>query len=119
MPVGYHGYVRATGDMDIWVEADIRNADKLVLVLREFGFGNDELSAEIFLNPDKVIRMGIPPIRIEVMNSISGVEFHECYDKKIEEIWDGVKVNIISLDKLKKNKKATGRLKDLSDLEHL
>lgn len=63
--------------------------------------------------------MGVPPIRIELMNSISGVEFAESFKDRIVENWNGVNVNILSLDKLKVNKKASGRLKDLSDLEHL
>lgn len=117
--VGYHGYVRATGDMDIWFEKDNENAKKLVNVLQNFGFNTNELSLDLFLKPDKVIRMGVPPIRIELMNAISGVEFSQCYDDRIEETWNGVNVNILSLDKLKANKKASGRLKDLSDLEHL
>lgn len=117
--VNYHGYVRATGDMDIWVEREIKNAEKLVNVLHTFGFHMSELSPETFMSPDNIIRMGVPPIRIEIMNSISGVEFQECFDDKIEEEWNGVKVYIISLVKLKKNKKASGRLKDLTDLEHL
>lgn len=117
--VGYHGYVRATGDMDIWFERDQKNAEKLVNVLQDFGFKTDELSHDLFLKSDNIIRMGVPPVRIELMNSISGVAFSECFADRIVENWNGVNVNILSLDKLKVNKKASGRLKDLSDLEHL
>ena len=117
--VSFHGYVRATGDMDIWIKRENENAKKLMNVLESFGFKTENISPELFLKPENVIRMGVPPIRIELMNSISGVEFSECYGNRVEEIWNGVKVNIISLDQLRKNKKASGRLKDLSDLEHL
>jgi hypothetical protein len=117
--VSYHGYVRATGDMDIWIERENENAKKLMNVLQNFGFKTENISPNLFMKPENVIRMGVPPIRIELMNSISGVEFSECYDNRVEETWNGVKVNIISLDKLRDNKKASGRLKDLSDLEHL
>jgi hypothetical protein len=79
----------------------------------------DELNPGLFMNPDIVIRMGVPPLRIEMMSSISGVDFDECYERKITAQWDDITIHLISLDKLKKNKRATGRLKDQNDLEHL
>jgi len=117
--VGYHGYVRATADMDIWIERSDSNAKRLVKVFKEFGFDVDELNAEIFLEKEQVIRMGVPPIRIEVLTSISGIEFKESYETRVKESWEGVSINIISLENLKRNKRASGRLKDLNDLEHL
>lgn len=117
--VGYHGYVRATADMDIWIARNPSNAERVVKALHKFGFDADKLSANLFLEIDQVIRMGVPPMRIEVLTSISGVEFKECYDTRIKESWDDISVNIISLEKLKQNKQASGRLKDLNDLEHL
>ena len=117
--VGYHGYVRATADMDVWIRRERRNAECVVAALREFGFGVEELTAELFLSEQKVVRMGLPPMRIEVLTSISGVLFDDCYAARVEEEWDDVKVPIISLEKLKQNKQASGRLKDLNDLEHL
>jgi hypothetical protein len=117
--VGYHGYVRATADMDIWVDPERGNAERLVEVLREFGFGASDPTPEMFLEEARVIRMGVPPIRIELLTSLSGVEFEECYAERVVEDWDDVSVNIISLPKLKENKRASGRLKDLSDLEYL
>ena len=117
--VGYHGYVRATADMDIWVDREPGNAERLVDVLREFGFGGNDPIPEMFLEESQVIRMGVPPIRIELLTSVSGVGFDECYAERIVENWDDVSVNVLSLPKLKANKQASGRLKDLSDLEHL
>ena len=117
--VGYYGYVRATADMDVWVPRERANAERLVAALQEFGFGVPELKAELFLKKDQVIRMGVPPMRIEIGTSISGVEFEECYAERVVEEWDDVEVSIISLEKLKENKRASGRLKDLTDLEHL
>jgi hypothetical protein len=117
--VGYHGYVRATADMDIWVDRERSNAERLVKVLREFGFGDSDPTPEMFLEESRVIRMGVPPIRIELLTSVSGVGFDECYAERIVDDWDDVSVNIISLPKLKDNKRASGRLKDLNDLEHL
>lgn len=63
--------------------------------------------------------MGVPPVRIEILTSISGVDFDECYEERIVEQWDDVQVNVISLPKLKSNKRASGRLKDLADLDYL
>ncbi|CAN5644259.1 hypothetical protein BH24ACT22_BH24ACT22_04260 [soil metagenome] len=117
--VGYHGYVRATADMDVWVARDNENAERLVATLQEFGFGVEDLNPELFLEEGRVIRMGVPPVRIEVLTSVSGVDFDECYEDRIVERWDDVQVNIISLPKLKGNKRASGRLKDLADLDYL
>jgi hypothetical protein len=117
--VGYYGYVRATADMDVWVASERDNAERLVQALREFGFDVAELNAELFLVENRVIRMGVPPIRIEVLTSISGVEFEQCYAERVVERWDEIEVSIISLPRLKQNKQASGRLKDRVDLEHL
>jgi hypothetical protein len=117
--VGYHGYPRATADMDIWVSADPRNAARMTELLREFGFTAAEFSPQLFLEKDRIIRMGIPPFRIELLTGISGVDFDECYAARIVGDIDGVEVNIISLPHLKANKKASGRLKDLADVQHL
>ena len=117
--VAYHGYPRATGDMDIWIAISHNNARKMVALLKEFGFNVPELSNKLFLEKKKVVRMGVPPIRIEIITDISGVVFNDCYKQRICDIIDGVKVNIIDLENLKKNKKASGRLKDLNDLENL
>ncbi len=88
-------------------------------VLREFGFGGSDPTPEMFLEESQVIRMGVPPIRIELLMSASGVRFEECYAERIIENWDDAKVNILNLPKLKANKRASGRLKDLNDLDHL
>lgn len=117
--VGYHGYPRATADMDVWVAIHPQNADRLVAVLKEFGFDVPELSAELFLKEHQVIRMGVPPLRIEIVTTISGVSFQECYPERVEALLDGVQVHLISLRHLKINKRASGRHKDLNDLENL
>ncbi len=117
--VGYHGYPRATSDLDIWVEISRENAKKLVVVLKAFGFDLPEVEESLFLQQDKVLRMGNAPIRIELLTTISGVDFQTCHKARIEDRIDGVKMNIIDLENLKKNKKASGRFKDLDDLERL
>jgi hypothetical protein len=117
--VGYHGYPRATGDMDIWVAINPENADRIVVALKKFRFAVPELSPELFLRQSQIVRMGFPPVRIELTTSISGVEFQECYAAKVVAELDGVKVNLIDLKHLKINKRASGRYKDLNDLENL
>ena len=99
--VGYHGCPRATNDMDVWVAV------------------HPELTPELFLQEKKIVRMGHPPMRLEISTGISGVEFEECYATHIVDDLDGVEVHIIDLPHLKANKKAAGRLKDLADLENL
>jgi len=117
--VGYHGYPRSTNDMDIWIAFDSKTAKQMVLALKEFGFDSPQLSEELFLKEKNIVRMGIAPIRIEILTTISGVSFDECFKQRIVDEIDGVEVNIISLNHLKINKKASGRHKDLDDLENL
>jgi hypothetical protein len=117
--VGYHGYPRATADMDIWVAMEPSNASRIVTVLREFGFAVPELSADLFLKDGQIIRMGVPPVRLEIITSISGVEFNQCFEERVTDVFDGVEVNLISLKHLKINKRASGRHIDLNDLENL
>jgi predicted nucleotidyltransferase len=117
--VGYYGYPRATADMDIWIASNPVNADRIVAALKEFGFDLAELSPQLFLKEWQVIRLGVPPVRIEIATTISGVDFDECYAHRVEDELDGVKVNLISLRHLKLNKKASGRHQDLADLENL
>jgi len=117
--VGYHGYPRATGDMDVWVDATPENAEQLVMALREFGFDVPELEPDLFLQPDRVVRMGHPPLRIELLTSVSGVDFSDCYSAREQSEIDETPVYFIGLEKLKENKRASGRHKDLDDLENL
>ena len=117
--VGYHGYPRATADMDIWIAMNPANAEKIVAALKEFCFDLPELSPELFLKEWQIIRLGVPPVRIELATTVSGVNFSECYAERVVDILDGVKVNLISLKHLKINKKASGRYQDLADLENL
>ena len=117
--VGYHGYPRATGDMDIWIAVSDTNAERTAQALLAFGMPELKTTKQIFSEKDKVIRMGIPPVRIELITGASGVEFAECYKRReIVEIED-ILVNFISLDDLKINKRAAGRHKDLEDIEHI
>ncbi|OHB85148.1 MAG: hypothetical protein A2V98_25585 [Planctomycetes bacterium RBG_16_64_12] len=117
--VGYYGYPRATGDMDIWVAATRQNAERIARFLREFGFAAETVSPELFLEKGRIVRMGVPPLRIELLTGASGVDFSECYSDRKRDVIDGVEVSLISLEHLKLNKKAAARAKDLNDLENL
>ncbi len=117
--VGYHGYPRTTADIDVWIRISRENAKRMVAALVEFGFGVSALNSSMFLEPNRIVRMGHAPLRIEILMSVSGVSFDKCYAKRIEDKLDGVEVSIIDLGCLRANKKASGRHKDLDDLEHL
>jgi predicted nucleotidyltransferase len=117
--VGLYGYPRATGDMDIWIAVNEPNASRVFEIVKEFGFNIPELTESVFAQKDKVIRMGNPPLRIEILTSVSGIDFEKSYqNRKIERI-EGIPINFIGLEDLIKNKKASGRHKDLDDVEHL
>ena len=105
--------------MDIWIAVRKENAEKLMAVLREFGFDTPQLTADLFLRENQIIRMGTPPMRIELLTTISGVRFEECYSERVTGVIDDVEVQIINLEHLKLNKQASGRQKDLEDLKHL
>jgi hypothetical protein len=115
----YHGFPRATGDLDIWIAMDPENARRMVDTVREFGFNTPELSPALFLQDNSMVRMGNIPLRIEILTQISGVGFDECYRNRIVDEMDGVEVSIISLRDLLTNKRASGRHKDLMDIEEL
>lgn len=114
--VGYHGYPRPTGDMDIWIARTSRNAQRVVEALAEFGF---TCPAELLHQKNQLVRMGVPPFRIEILTTIDGVEFSGCYAARLQTLLDGVEVSLISLSDLKVNKRASGRSKDITDLENL
>lgn len=117
--VAYYGYPRYTGDIDFWIALNPTNAERIVKAIKEFGFDSPELTPEFFLNPKLILRIGVEPYRLEVTTKIDGVDFAECYARRNEVEIDGVKVNLISLEHLKINKRASGRNKDLADLENL
>ena len=105
--------------MDVWVARHRENAEKLVLCLREFGFDTPNLNPELFDDPNRIVRMGEAPLRIEILTDIDGVNFEDCASRAIHQSVAGQIIPIISLDDLKANKRASGRAKDLDDLENL
>ena len=117
--VAFHGYPRYTKDIDIWIEIGEENAERMVRALRQFGFGSLGLREADFLEPDQVIQLGYAPNRIDLIMGPPGVEFAECYDERVEVEIEGVVVNFVGLDCLKRSKRASGRWQDLADLENL
>jgi len=117
--VAFHGYPRYTKNMDIWIWINENNAKQLIKTLEEFGFSSLGLKKEDFLKPEYVIQLGYPPNRIDILTKISGLEFEKCYKSRIKTNMDGITIDFINLENLKKNKKAIGRFKDLADLENL
>lgn len=117
--VGYHGYPRATGDMDIWIAINEKNALKMAEALKEFGFDFPEVKKELFLEKEKVIRMGVPPMRLEILTSIDGVRFDTCFKNRVIADFGDFKVNFISKGDLLLNKRSSGRPQDLVDFDKL
>eukprot|EP01133_Synstelium_polycarpum_P002845 gene2845-3268_t len=117
--LAYHGRPRHTGDLDIWIKPSHENASKMIAVLNDFGFGALGLSQQDFLKDNYVTQLGYPPLRIDILNAISGVEFDQAYKNKVEGEVDGLMVNFINVVEFIKNKEATGRKKDLGDVASL
>ena len=114
-----HGYPRATDDFDAWVWTNSENAEKIVKCLSEFGFGSLNLTTDDFTTLDRVVQLGFPPYRIDIITSISGVEFDSAWENRLIVDVDGMQVPFIGRDDLLANKIATGRPKDLLDVKYL
>jgi hypothetical protein len=117
--VALHGYPRYTKDIDIWIDLERDNAERIIQALREFGFGSLGLKEQDFLEADTIIQLGYPPRRIDILTTLPGVDFETCYAARVEVMLDDVQVNFIDLENLKKNKRATGRAQDIADIESL
>lgn len=117
--LAFHGAPRYTGDIDILVKPDAPNAQRILAALDEFGFGSVGLKAEEFENPDKVIQLGVPPVRVDIVTSITAVSWEEAYSGRVEGKYGDVAVYFIGREQFILNKRALGRKKDLADLEAL
>jgi len=117
--LSYHGRPRHTGDLDIWINPTPANADRMLKVLFNFGFSSVGLKKSDFLKQDFITQLGYPPLRIDLLNSISGVEFDHAYARKISVDIDNLVVPFISIQDFILNKQATGRPKDIADIESL
>jgi hypothetical protein len=103
--------------MDIFIAFDEANVALVIQCLHEFGFAS--ASADLLDKPSSMIRMGVPPNKLEITNFIDGVTFDDCFKNRVRVKIDGLELNLIGLVDLRKNKKASGRNKDLADLDNL
>lgn len=117
--VAFHGYPRYTRDLDIWVEISPDNADNVLNALGEFGFGSLGLKATDFLESDQIIQLGYPPNRIDILTTLTNINFENCYNARVVVDIQGLRINFIDLENLKQNKRATGRPQDLADAQNL
>ena len=117
--VGIHGHPRYTGDLDIWLNPTPQNAELILKSVNDFGFSSFKLNQADFTKPGNVIQLGYPPLRIDLLTEIDGVTFDECFKNRKEVIIDDLKVNFIGYDDLLKNKKESGRPRDIDDIDHL
>lgn len=114
-----HGYLRATMDMDIWVMPSPENAEAVLRALRRFGAQLRDINAADLQKNDTIFQIGIAPIRIDIITGASGLCFEEAFARSCEALIEGVKIHILSIDDLIRNKKASGWTKDLADIEAL
>jgi len=117
--LAFHGAPRYTGDIDILVKPDASNAQRILAALDEFGFASVGLAAEDFESPDKVVQLGVPPVRVDIITSMTGVSWGEAFSGKAEGKYGDVSVHYIGREQFVANKRALGRRKDLADLEAL
>lgn len=117
--VAFHGHPRYTKDLDVWIEINPNNAQHLLQALEQFGFASLGLTVTDFLEPGMIVQLGYPPHRIDLIMGLAGVDFEECYHKRMITEVGGVAVPFIDLENLRRNKQTVGRLQDLADLENL
>jgi len=116
-----HGVPRATGDLDVWIAVDQDNADRVTKALARFGapLAAMGIARADFLREDQVIQIGLPPRRIDVLTSISGVRFEDAWAGRVTHEAAGMAIPFLGRDALLRNKRASGRAKDRADLEAL
>ncbi len=117
--LAFHGRPRYTGDLDIWIKPSVENAGKMIDVLKDFGFDSLGLTKEDFLKENYVTQLGYPPLRIDILNAISGVNFDEAYKGRILGQHDDLPISFINISDFIANKQASGRAKDLGDISAL
>lgn len=117
--LGVHGRPRATGDLDIWIDATPENAPRVIDALNRFGVPTDQVTAADFSRPGIVFQMGLSPVRIDVLTQLSGVTFADAWPDRMRARLGEIEVNVIGRSAFILNKRATGRARDLGDIEAL
>jgi hypothetical protein len=117
--LAFHGVPRFTGDIDILVHPTRDNVKRILSVLEDFGFGSLGLKPGDFHKPDSVLQLGVSPVRIDILTSITGVTWREAYQGRQNGLYGDVPVTFLGREQYIANKRALGRKKDLADLEAL
>lgn len=117
--VAFHGHPRFTGDIDFLVRATEENAGRVLRVLDAFGFGGIGIAETDLLTNGRVVQLGQAPNRIDILTTISGVDFESAWRNRVETVLDGEPVNLLGWNELVRNKQVSGRQKDIADLEKL
>jgi hypothetical protein len=117
--LAFHGAPRFTGDIDLLVKPDSKNAQRILAALNDFGFGSLDLSESDFIRQNSVVQLGVPPIRIDIITSLSGVDWDKAQAGKVSGDYGGVATSFLGKKEFILNKKSIGRKKDLADLEAL
>jgi len=117
--LAFHGAPRFTGDIDLFVKPEAENAKRILVALAEFGLGSLDLSETDFTSVDNVIQLGVPPVRVDIMTSITAVDWQQAESGKVEGNYGDTQVYFIGKDDFVSNKRALGRKRDLADLEAL
>lgn len=117
--LAFHGAPRFTGDIDIFVEPSAHNAVRILKALAELGFGSLDLTVEDFSWPDKVVQLGVPPVRVDLVTAITGISWKEAFEGRMPGTYGDIPVCFIGRNEFVANKRAVGRKKDLADIEAL
>jgi len=117
--LAFHGTPRFAGDIDIFVKSDSKNAGRILAVLKELGFGSLDLNKSDFQQPDQLIQLGVPPVCVDLLTSLTGVPWQQADSGKVEAAYGNVPVYFLGRSEFIANKKALARTKDLADIEAL
>lgn len=117
--LAFHGHPRYTGDLDVLVRRSKQNAAAVMAAIEQFGFHFPQLSAADFEAPHRVVQLGVPPVRIDLLTTLTGIDFDEAWSRRQAAEMSGVPVFMLSKEDLVANKKALGRARDIADLECL
>ena len=117
--LAFHGAPRYTGDLDVWVKPDAGNARRVLAALDDFGVGSLGLEETDFCSADKVVQIGVPPVRVDLLTSLSGVSWEEAAGRRVRGPYGDVEAPYMGRDDFLANKRACGRYKDLADIEAL
>ena len=117
--LAWHGHPRYTGDLDIYIDPSPTNAARVLAALVDFGFGSLGLAQTDFETPDRVVQLGVAPVRVDILTSISGVEWKDAWSASDLGTYDGIPVRYLGKQQYRANKLAMGRAKDIADLESI